>query len=131
MKITNITQYIKHDDPINGLEDIQKIVRRRIRDKIFGTVRKVRWKLKLDIDACITTCLLHLVQNGDLVKIYDLNDRLVELSHEYYDKTLGENLVDDLLILSVKDMVRQEAVKIWGEIGPKPGERKWRQSKKQ
>lgn len=130
-KITNIAQYIKHDDPINGIEDIQKIIRKEIRDRIFGTVRKARWKLKLDIDGCVTACLLHLIQNGDLVKIYDLNDRLIELSHEYYDKILGENLVDDLLILSVKDITRQEVVRIWGEIGPKPGERRWRQSKKQ
>lgn len=114
---------IEQDNPISDIENIQKIVRKEIRDRIFGIVRNARWKLKLNINSCAETCFLHLVKNGDQITICDLNDKLIELSHERHDKTLGEDLVDDLLTLSVKDLVRQEVVRIWGEIGPRPGER--------
>jgi len=114
---------IEQDNPISDIENIQKIVRKEIRDRIFGIVRNARWKLELDINSCTETCFLHLVKNGDQITICDLNDKLIELSHERHDETLGEDLVDDLLTLSVKDLVRQEVVRIWGEIGPRPGER--------
>lgn len=114
---------IEQDNPISDIENIQKTIRKEIRDRIFGIVRNTRWKLKLDINSCTETCFLHLVKNGDQITICDLNDKLIELSHERHDETLGEDLVDDLLTLSVKDLVRQEVVRIWGEIGPRPGER--------
>jgi len=120
-----------YDAPIKEIEDMQKTVRKEIRNKIFGTVRKVRWKSNSSCDVCIVACIRHIIQNNDLTNLCDMNNQLIELSHEYYDRFFGENLVDDLLTLSVKDIIKQEAMKVWSEIGPKLGERKWRRSKKQ
>ena len=117
-KKIDITDFISHEDPINGIDDVQKILHKEIRGIIFGTVRVSRWHRQRNLDQCIEASLSYIFRNGHLKSLCDLNDILMKQTHDHFDETLGEELVDTLLSFSIKAAVRQVVTQIWSEVGP-------------